>query len=193
VIFPVPTASDKWVVNQGLGAPRVTWLLATYKYLLSFRKVEWSLEDYPVRLRHQTTSAETPAVRAWCAQIVNWWLLVGFGDTPEGALDDLRERLEATRARGALPRPGTEPPIELVPADELRRHGEFAYEFVERVVGIRPFFMSDQTSLADFCTSEEAPDVHRKTALLYGIDTRGMIDEPLWKVLDLVQETDGAN
>lgn len=165
----------------------MTWLLVTYKYLLSFRKAEWSLDDYPVRLRQQPTSAETPAVRPWCAQIVNWWLL-GFGDTPEDALEDLREHLDAKRARGSLPRPGTKPPIELALADELRRHGEFAYEFVERVVGIRPSFMSDQTSLADFCTSEEAPGVHRKTALLYGIDTRAMIDEPLWKVLDLVQE-----
>ncbi len=92
-----------------------------------------------------------------------------------------------------LPRPGTRAPIEFAPGDELSRHGELAYEFVERVVGIRPLFMSDQTSLADFCTSEEAAGVHRKTALLYGIDTRGMFSEPLWKVLDLVQGTDRAN
>jgi hypothetical protein len=172
----------------------MTWLLATYKYLLSFRKAEWTLDDYPIRLRQQATSVETPAVRAWCAQIVNWWMLAGFGDTPEAALEDLRAHLEAKRSRGdALPRPGTKAPVEFAPGNELGRHGEFAYEFVERVVGIRPHFMSDQTSLADFCTPEEAADVHRKSALLFGIDTRGTFDEPLWKVLDLVQGTDGAN
>jgi len=171
----------------------VIWLLATYKYLLSFRKAEWTLDDYPIRLRQQATSPETPAVRAWCAQIVNWWVLAGFGDTADGALEDLRKHLETKRARGALPRPGTKAPIEFAPADELSRHGEFAYQFVERVVGIRPLLMSDQTSLADFCTSEEAGDVHRKTALLYGIDTRGMLDDPLWKVLDLARKTPDAN
>lgn len=168
----------------------MTWVQTTVKYLLSFRTVEWTLDDYPVRLRHQATSVETPAVRAWCAQIVNWWLMVGFGDTPEAALEDLRARLEAKRARGdTLPRPGTPAPIEFAPDNELGRHGDFAYEFVERVVGCRPLFMSDRTSLADFCTAEDAPGVHRKTALLYGIDTRKMLGDPLWKVLDLVQET----
>lgn len=173
----------------GRAVARMTSLQTTFKYLLSFRKAEWTLDDYPVRLRHQATSAETPAVRAWCAQIVNWWLMVGFGDTAEAALEDLRARLEAKRARGdTLPRPGTKAPVEFAPGHELDRHGDFAFEFVERVVGFRPLFMSDSTSLADFCTAEEAPDVHRKTALLYGIDTREMFDEPLWRVLDVLQE-----
>ena len=53
--------------------------------------------------------------------------------------------------------------------------------------------MSDSTSLADFCTAAEALEVHRKTALLFGVDTREMLDDPLWRVLDLVQETTPAN
>ena len=87
--------------RYGRGTAGVTWLLATYKYLLSFRKAEWTLEDYPVRLRERATSAETPALRAWCAQIVNWWLMAGFGDTPEGALEDLRGHSRPSE-RGAI-------------------------------------------------------------------------------------------
>jgi hypothetical protein len=68
----------------------------------------------------------------------------------------------------------------------------FAYDFVEAAVGVRPFFMSDQTSLADFCSPDEIDEVHRKIARLYGADTRGMEGQPLWKVLDSIDRSGGA-
>jgi hypothetical protein len=71
-------------------------LLIAFKYLASFRKRSWHLEDYPVRLRRQNTSPETPAVQPWVAQVMNWWL-VGTGPTPESALSELREQLDAAR------------------------------------------------------------------------------------------------
>ena len=137
-----------------------------------------------------SASSETPEVRPWRAQILNSWM-IGLGDTPQEALDALRRNLEDRRMQGPLPRPGTRQPLQWAAADQIARHGEFAYEFVERVTGIRPLLMTDQTSLHDFCLAADPEDVHRKTALLYRVDTRDLLAEPLWKVLDLVREREG--
>lgn len=82
------------------------WLRATHKYLLSFLKSDWQLEDYPVRVVSQEASTDGEAVPGWRAQIINWWL-VGFGNSPAQALADLRKNLEAARAEGPLPRPAS--------------------------------------------------------------------------------------
>jgi hypothetical protein len=166
-------------------------LLIAFKYLASFRKRDWQLEDYPVRLRRQDMSPETPAVQPWVAQVLNWWL-VGTGATPEAALNDLRDRIEAARNSRDLPRPGSRPPIEFAPATHLGAHGDFAYEFVERVTGIRPMFMSDQTSLHDFASGDEMTEVLRKISLLYNVDAAEHVDAPLWELLDRVHPPDGA-
>ena len=157
--------------------------------MASYRKSQWQLEDYPVRVVRQA-EVSTPQLPAWRAQIIGWWLS-GLGGSPEEALANLSANLETQRARKPLPRPGTKPPVEFASASELDRHGEFAYEFIERVVGIRPFFMSDGTHLLDFCGTEEMPEVHRKVALLYGADSRSLEDQPLWRVLDHVRAAGG--
>ena len=167
------------------------WLRATHKYLLSFLKSDWQLEDYPVRVVSQEASTDAEAVPGWRAQIINWWL-VGFGNTPAQALEDLRKNLEAARAEGPLPRPGNRPPVEFASSTQLERHGEFAYDFVDRVVGVRPMFMSDGTTLGDFCGDEELEQVHRKIALLFGVDSREMTHDPLWRILDATRSKGGA-
>ena len=182
---------ERWSRQDAVREPVMKWLLPAYKYLLSFRKREWSLGDYPVRLRRQTTSTDMPAAPPWCARIVNWWL-VGLGDSPEEALEDLRRNLEVRRAQAPLPRPGSKPPLKMAPTDQIERHGEFAYAFIERLVGVRPFFISDMTSLGDFCDLGKAEDLHRKVALLYRVDVCDLEGEPLWKVLDRVQRSGGA-
>jgi hypothetical protein len=88
------------------------------------------------------------------------------------------------RGAGNIPRPGTRPPVNFASASNLEAHGDFAYEFVERVAGIRPMFMSDQTSLIDFASGDELTEVLRKVSLLYNLDAADIIDGPLWEVLD---------
>jgi hypothetical protein len=166
-------------------------LLIAFKYMASFRKSDWQLQDYPVKLIRQETSSETPAIAQWRAQVLNWWL-VGLGPTPEAALRQLRENLEAAGSEGPLPRPGTRPPLKFASIDRLAAHGDFAYEFVERVTGIRPFFMSDGTSLSDFAAGEDMAEVQRKVALLYNIDATELAEGPLWQLLDKVHPRDGA-
>ena len=157
------------------------WLLSATKFVLSFRKREWELSDYPVRVRHFEASEGTSA--AWVASIVRW-SLVGFGPTREAALHQLGENLATAKREGRHPRPGSRPPIEFAGADNLARHGDAAYEFVEQVTGITPMFMSDGTSLTDFADGDELEAVRRKVSILHGLEAASIIEEPLWKVLD---------
>jgi len=163
----------------------VDWLRAAYKYLMSFSKTDWQLEDYPVRVVSQTPSSDSAALPPYCAQIINSWL-VGQGDNPTAALADLRKNLELARANGSLPRPGSRPKIWFASSDQIDRHGEFAYYFVEQIARVRPVFLSDETTLGDFFGDEEVEQAYRKIALLYGIDVREMTYEPLWRVIDAI-------
>jgi hypothetical protein len=90
------------------------------------------------------------------------------------------------KAKNPLPRPGAREPIEFAETTELDRHGEFAYEFVESMVGVRPFFMSDGSSLADFAGVAPMAEVHANILDRYGIDSTAFETEPLWKLLDAV-------
>ena len=161
------------------------WLLNAFKYLASFRKREWQLEDYPVRIFYQDASAGPGAYVGWVASIQKWWL-AGTGPTKEAALRQLRENLAAAKREGDHPRPGTRPPIRFAPADKLALHGEFASKFVQQVTGTTPMLMSDGTSLTDFAHGEELEQVRRKVALLYGPAAAAMVEGPLWRLLDHV-------
>jgi hypothetical protein len=166
------------------------WLASAAKYLASFRKREWDLEDYPVRVRFQQGKGPREFT-GWVAQIQRWWL-AGSGSTPEAALQQLRDNLVAAKREGNHPRPGTRPPIRFASAERLERHGAFAYEFVERVTGICPMFMSDQSSLADFVDGPELKDVTRKISLLYNVDPGDLPQGPLWRLLDKIHPEEGA-
>ncbi|MBK7908287.1 MAG: hypothetical protein IPJ78_17240 [Gemmatimonadetes bacterium] len=160
-------------------------LLAAWKCCLSFTKSEWRLEDYPLRLRQQSTGSGG-TVPPWSAQIIGYWQLCGLGESREAAIADLTSRLELVRSRGPLPRPGTKVPVVFAASSELERHGEFAFEFVERVTGIRPLFMSDESSLADFADGEGLEEFRAKIFAEYGREVRLELDGPLWRVLDAV-------
>ena len=167
------------------------WLLSASKYALSFRKREWELDDYPVRLVYHDSSAGPGTFNGWMASILKWWL-IGTGPTKEAALQQLSDNLAAAKVAGNHPRPGTRPPMQFGPADRIGAHGDFAYEFVERVTGITPMFMSDATSLADFADGEEFEDVRRKVSLLFGLEAASIIEGPLWQVLDKAHPRAGA-
>src|SRR5215467_7558644 len=89
---------------------------AWWKCFLSLFKRGWELSDYPVSARKQEVDPDYVGTRLkqhrYSAQIVNWWVLSGSGDTEEEALHDLRKNFSTTKAEKAksgkkLPRPGT--------------------------------------------------------------------------------------
>lgn len=161
------------------------------KYLASFFKRSWNLEDYPLVLRQQESLNEGQPVPPWVATI-DGWHLTGLGETSDTAIQDLRSRFEAYRAENTLPRPGTKVPLQFAGASELDRHGEFAYEFIEHHVGVRPFFMSDGTTLADFDGVTPMEDVHASIRDRYGVESEPFETEPLWMLLDSVKSARGS-
>ncbi|MBI2399080.1 MAG: hypothetical protein HYV17_14930 [Xanthomonadales bacterium] len=152
------------------------------KYLASFFKREWTLDDYPLSFRHQENPDGHPNMPSWIAMI--WGMqLMGTGPTKEAARLDLQARFDAYKSERPLPRPGTRAPIQFADTKEIDRHGDFAFDFVERVFGISPFFLSDQSSLSDFDGVIPMEEVHAKILAEFGVQDVSKT-EPLWKLLD---------
>ena len=60
-------------------------LKAIIKWLLSFTKSEWDFDDYPISIWKNPNAGE-PKV-AYGADIINWTLMVGHGETTEKAVN----------------------------------------------------------------------------------------------------------
>jgi hypothetical protein len=67
---------------------------ALIKYILSYFKSEWDIDDYPIRTKYQKEYDSNLTGRLipipWMAQIINWWGMRGYGNTKKEALSDLR-------------------------------------------------------------------------------------------------------
>ena len=95
-------------------------LKAAMKYMASYFKSDWTLQDYPIRFRPirpqrawNMTSTPSYTLIPWTAQIINWWQMRGDGNTKEEAYADLEEKFREFKAANAkLPRPGTGTPLE---------------------------------------------------------------------------------
>ena len=101
---------------------------------LSYRKASWELSDYPVRVRRMDSPAgasDGTASADWSAQIVNWYQMIGVGDTKSAALQDLAEGVEKYRAaHQRMPRPGTKVSLTYAPASLVEQHEQLARELL---------------------------------------------------------------
>ena len=146
-------------------------LKAIIKYLASFFKSDWSIDDYPLRYRQQ--SIADPQAPRWVVQIINWWVMAGTGETREEAYRDLAQRVEERRAAGSLPRPGIKVPLQFSSTARVDRHPEIAERFLREVLGFTsgsPVFISDRSSLADFCMGEGPEAYLEKIRQVFGVD-----------------------
>ena len=152
------------------------------KYCLSFRKHDWGLDDYPVRIRkNQPLDLDLGGrfneakQEPYLAQVMKWWTLSGGGDSRERAKAALVAAFKSTKAerqqRGKpLPRPGTSVPIEFAPQERVNRDPELREDFVRRVIGLEWAWISDESSLWDFHTEETNDSMVKKIMDIYGID-----------------------
>lgn len=156
----------------------IDWIKATWKYLLSFIKSDWSIRDYPLRYRYQDTSkrqdGSTFSLIPWIVQIVNWWQMAGHGDTKEAAYADLARKIEHYKTSGKpLPRPGTGYPLEFVPCDGVRKYAHIAEDFFPKILNMKLeeiLFLSDQSSLFDFHLDNSNNKFCEKIKTIYGVD-----------------------
>ena len=147
-------------------------LKAVLKYITSFFKSDWSIDDYPLRYREQTKTS--PQVPLWVVQIINWWTMTGAGETREEAYQNLAQRVEERRALGAsLPRPGKRVPIVFASTKRVDKYPDIAERFLCEVIGFAsggPVFISDQSSLRDFSTGDRADEYIEKIRQVFDVD-----------------------
>ena len=170
------------------------------KYILSFFKADWELEDYPVRFRHSKAEGSSAGRRLtpvpWVAQVINWWLMFGHGQTKEEAYADLKRRFEEYKGRGEkLLRPGARrrPQIEFAPTVEIKQYEQIAVDFFEKVLGMNYYecFISDESSLWDFHGEETNEEYYRKIADVYGVDVSDIESGNLVQIFERIREQGG--
>ena len=147
-------------------------LKAILKYITSFLRSDWSIDDYPLRYRRQTKS--DPQVPLWVVQIINWWAMTGTGESREEAYQNLAQRVEERRAAGeSLPRPGKRVPIVLASTQRVERYADIAERFLREVMGFASgssVFISDQSSLADFSMGGNTEEYIEKIRQVFDVD-----------------------
>ncbi len=172
---------------------------AAWKFLLSFCKSDWDLDDYPIRI-HNFPESPKPHGRSgppftWSAQIIYWWAMGGYGYSRSEALGTLADNFVRRKREGPpLPRPGSKAPITFASADRIRQHEGLAADFVKRVLGLKyeECFISDQSSLWDFHHSESNEALHRRIAELYHVDVSDIESGVLADILERIAERSGA-
>ncbi|HIJ65161.1 MAG TPA: hypothetical protein HPP77_04350 [Candidatus Hydrogenedentes bacterium] len=147
-------------------------LKAIFKYIASLFKSDWSIDDYPLRYReHAKTDPQAPR---WVVQIINWWGMMGTGESREEAYGNLAERLRERRAaEGRLPRPGKTVPIAFASTKRVDRYADIAERFLCEVMGfasVSPVFISDESCLGDFCPGGSAEEYMEKIRQVFDVD-----------------------
>lgn len=168
---------------------------AWWKYFLSLLKRDWALSDYPITVRKHEINPDYVGTRLkqhrYSAQIVNWWAVLGNGDTKEEALQDLQNNFSTTKTeRGKsgkkLPRPGTHVEIEFASRERVDAHAELAEDFIRRVLNLDWAFISDESSLWDFHTSHDNTALFVKINEVYGVEVSDIESAKLWQIFDRI-------
>ena len=160
------------------------------KWLASFFRRDWSLSDYPVRVRPNGEGAALEI--AWMAQILNWPGTAGVGATKEEAVSKLRESLESIRKhRQSMPRPGRRVPIEFAPNTRVAADIALHDDFIIRILGFEPgsfVFISDESSLSDFGDEAYVAGLRGRISEIYGVDVSDLKGELLCDIIERIQK-----
>ncbi|MGB6842330.1 MAG: hypothetical protein WBE16_15180 [Candidatus Sulfotelmatobacter sp.] len=168
---------------------------ARWKWFLSLLKRDWELSDYPISMReHQVDTSQVGArlkQHRYAAQIVNWWVISGGGNTRLEALQELQKSFATVKAEKAkegkkLPRPGAHVEIEFASRERIDAHAELAEDFIRRVLDLDWAFVSDESSLWDFHSSDDNQDLIAKINEVYGVDVSDIESAKLWQILDRI-------
>jgi len=188
-------------MTQSLYARISQRLKAGWYWCISFRKRDWDLSDYPVRLRRQETEPQPRSPRYkshhYVAQVINWWAICGTGNTKEEAMRDLAANFANVRANRRdtgtpLPRPGKTEPIEFVSGERVYAHPELTDDFIRRVLDLSWAFLSDESSLWDFHHEETNDAYFAKIKEVYGVEVSDIKSGKLCDIFERIAATTGA-
>jgi len=168
-----------------------------WKWLLSFRTSDWSLEDYPVVVQREKPEPKYKAPRflqhSYRAYIINW-SVIGFGDTPKEAKVDLAKNFEAisqTRkhAGQSAVRPGLDGPIEFASQEKVTMNETLSEDFIRKVLDLDWAWISDESSLWDFHMEQDNQALYAKIWEIYGVDVSDIQSARLWEILDRIEKS----
>lgn len=165
---------------------------AAWKRVASLFKREWTLNDYPVRIRCQKPDERetVPQLKfvPWFADVWNWHAMSGSGDTKEEAIGRLRERFAEFVATGErLPRPGVAVPLKSAARGRTIYHEELAKDFTQRVLNLDWAWLSDESSLWHFHTEATNDRFISKIREVYGVDVSDLECARLVDIFDRIQ------
>jgi len=165
---------------------------AWWKWFLSLLKRDWELSDYPISIREHEIDPSHVDTRLkqhrYTAQIVNWWVISGGGDTKTDALEQLQKGFATVKAEKAkdgkkLPRPGRRVEIEFASKERVNAHPELAEDFIRRVLNLDWAWVSDESSLWDFHRADDNQNFIARIKEIYGVDVSDIQSAKLWEIL----------
>jgi hypothetical protein len=167
-----------------------------WKWLLSFRKNDWGLDDYPIAIRKEDENRD-PYFTAprftqhkYVAHILNA-ALTGGGDTPLAARDGLKESFEIVRNRRledgkSLVRPGRSWPVEFASQTHVNENEALSEDFIHRVLDLGWAWVSDESSLWDFHADIDNTRLHAKIMEIYGVDVSDIQSGRLTEIFERI-------
>jgi hypothetical protein len=168
-------------------------LLAFWKLVLSFRKTEWDLRDYPVFLAIRRAEFEgveksiSLELNVYRAEVVNWIGLAATGNTKRTALRRLAELFYSLRmSRASMPRPGMRIPLEFCTRERVEANAVLAGEFIRTILGLNWAWISDESSLWDFTSDRYLDTYFAKICEIYGVDASGIANGNLADILETI-------
>jgi hypothetical protein len=164
------------------------------KLILSYRKLKWGFSDYPVRTWKNPNAGEKKV--AFGAGIMNWSLMVGHSETPEKAVQALKEKfLLYQKNNPVIPRPGTHVPIKYASTEQISKYRDIAVDFFQKVLNLdynRGFYSDDATLWPFEGPDEKQAEVARKgiimrTKVIFNVDISDIYDQPLYKIFERIK------
>ena len=173
---------------------KIAWQAqAVWKRLASIFKDEWTIDDYPIRVRFQQPTEPVSSFRLqlipWIADVVNWPAMSGKGNTKQEALNDMRENFERFIAtKEPLPRPGTAVRLKYAASHRVGQHPELTKDFAQRVLDLEWVRISDKSSLWDFHGDATNETFVAKIRTVYGVDVSDITSGNLADIFDRIRK-----
>lgn len=169
-----------------------------YKFLFSFTKNKWDLQDYPIEYRQQQImdlSDSNLTVYPWEARIINWYWMNGDGHSKGEAYLKLKEKFDKHKTEGhILPRPGQKVQLTFASTEWMDRYENEAVHFFKELFEMDYYemFVSDKTSMHDFCwTNELLDEKFRKIYEIYGVQIKDIEGLKIVDILKRIREGTG--
>jgi hypothetical protein len=171
------------VVSDG---PRIAFAWAA-----SFVRRDWTIESYPLRVRHFDHSGYTSPDRLrpveWSVQVLRWTAMQGHGESREAAMSNLIENFARYRLKDEpLPRPGSYKAIEFASSEKLESYREVEEDFVRHILDVEWAFLSDESSLWDFSMEETLAEFYERITKRYGVDVSNIEGANLVAIFDRI-------